>query len=133
MGFHFPDSRAVLKALWDRNPIAGKPELGNLTVYGQPLAADFAAHLPALQLISLPGSEAFIERTDRWQLDLYVPGDARAALVALWEQVVGRSVADSDHGLIDGVFPEVTPHPVPYASDRINLASAVVRTVVRAS
>lgn len=129
MTFEFPDSLRILSAKIDGSDYG----FGPVTVFWQ-LTPNFSDSLPAVHLTQLPGQENFLEREDRLRISVYAEGtDARDCLIAIFNSLVGSfHEAPGQPGLVDSVAGEQTPATVPYASDRINQADAVVRAVVRA-
>lgn len=130
MSFSFPDSRKILSIKLDGATVDGH---GPITVYWQ-LGVDFGKTLPALHIVQLAGIDNVYERTDRFRLSYYAEGTAaREGLQAVFDLLMNTwHEADGEPGLIDTVSSEATPADVPYASDRINQADAVIRAVVRA-
>lgn len=130
MSFQFPETQEILRVVLDGQTIDGH---GPLTVYYQ-LQTDFPQHLPALQIIEVPGVDNFVEREDRFRLSMYAEGqEAKRALKAVFDFLLNTwHAAEGIPGMIDRVESRGTPADVPYASDRINQADAVIGAVVRA-
>lgn len=125
MGYTFPIVRDAIDEALDGGTFASVP----VTTYKH-LTVDFAETLPAVQIIDFGGVEAFIERTDRVGVDVYAEGE-KAGQVA--EAIKSWLVDNHDVGgiTVDAWAVEITPHDVPYASDRVNLCSAVYRATTR--
>lgn len=125
MGFTFPAVRDAIDLGLDGQTFASVL----VTTYKH-LTVDFADSLPAVQIIDFGGVEAFVERTDRIGIDVYAEGE-KAGQVG--EAIKSWLTGNHDVGGIttDSVTVEITPHDVPYASDRVNLSSAVYRVTTR--
>jgi hypothetical protein len=130
MGFTFPSAQHALYVFLDGVVAAGLP----IVTYKQ-LTVDFAdtVAVEAAVLISdFGGTEDFLERTDRIGVDVYAEGDlANRVGQAISAILLGADLYVDGVGQFDTIDAEVLPHPIPYASDRINQSSAVYRIVSR--
>ena len=126
-GYTYPDTREAIWLIVETEQFAG--------LQGTPfyhLTVDFEKHLPAVQIIMLTGTEGFLSRVDRVQVDVYgVGADADDYAKALHTRLLGENLTVADVGLFDSIASELVPHDVPYPSDRTNVSSATVRATTR--
>lgn len=125
----FPSARDALFELVDGKTFAGK----TATAYFR-RPADFADHLPAVQVYPLPGgTESVIDRTDRIAVDVYAVGTdsmnvAEAIRAALCDGYPGR---DTTAGYLDRIWPESLPVDIPYADPAVTQTQTVYRVTAR--
>lgn len=122
----FPSVRNILYDVLDGQEFAGD----RLQAYFR-LQSDYTDHLPAALIFSVGGQQTGPQKVERVRVDTYGVGTRSETVAEAINAKLTSSWHITDHGRIDRITVEVTPHDVPDMNPGVNLTSAVYRAVLR--
>lgn len=103
-----------------------------LTLFFQ-LSIDYADSAPAALIYTTGGTEGYVDRVDQCTVEVYAPGEQAVKVAESIRKTITHreGVEVPGVGYFDSIVPDVTPHDVPYADERVNLARATYRVTSR--
>lgn len=125
----WPNVRKALVLMVD-----GEEHAGEVVYAAQHMEVDASGikHIPLVQFTDSPGGNiGFIDRADRILIEVYAPGESAKGIL---ESVVTSLCGDGVEGpdvFFDSIKCIVAPTEQPYPQDTLNLATAVIETIVR--
>ncbi|GAA2545665.1 hypothetical protein HD598_002166 [Neomicrococcus aestuarii] len=125
----WPNIRKALVLMVD-----GEEHAGSVIYAAQHMEVDAngISHIPlALFLDSAGGNIGYVDRADRALIEVYAPGElAKKILESIITSLCGDGIEGPDV-FFDSIQCIVPPTESPYPQDTLNLATAVIETIVR--